>query len=54
MFFENEKPRFCRNKYFDSFEKSTGLKKNEISACEKLGSKDNEDQKFKKKKNVKN
>ena len=53
MFFENEKPRFCRSKYFDSFEKLTRLKKNEISAREDFRSKDNEDQQCEKKKNAK-
>ena len=53
MFFENEKPRFCRSKYFDSFEKLTRLKKNEISAREDFRSKDNEDQQCEKKENAK-
>jgi hypothetical protein len=52
MFFENEKPRFYRSKYFDSFEKFTGLKKTEISACAKHCSEDNEDQQCEEKTNA--
>ena len=54
MFFENEKPRFCRSKYFDSFEKLKVWKKTQISAREKHCSKDNEDQKCEKQKNAQN